>query len=128
MLEILLVEDDVSHARLFQRMLKRYDPDIPLYFAQNGLEALIFLETYFANSEAATLAVVLDINMPQLDGLKMLEIVRENPQFADTQVIVVSTKDDVHIINKAKGLGIMQYIIKPIAYEEISGALDDLKR
>jgi CheY-like chemotaxis protein len=128
MLEILLVEDDMSHAKLFQRMLKRYDPDMPLHFARNGLEALSFLETYYANPNGSSLAVALDINMPQLDGLKMLEQVRANPTLTATQVIVISTKDDASVIIKARELGITQYIVKPIAYERIKAALDELLR
>lgn len=126
-MEILLVEDDASHAKLFQRMLKRYDPNMPLHFARNGLEALAFLETHYTKPNATKLAVVLDINMPQLDGLKMLERMRENPILADAQVIVISTKDDADVIIKARQLGIMQYIVKPIAYEGVKAALDELR-
>lgn len=102
-LRILLVEDDDDDALLFQRAVGQSSHDIHLLRACNGQEAVDLLE----NSAPDILPelVVLDLNMPLMNGREFLTWLRADERFEDIQVIVLTTSTDASVLTDVRELG-----------------------
>jgi CheY-like chemotaxis protein len=119
---ILLVEDDQMDVMNVQRELRKQNITVPLTHARNGREALNMLRG--ENGETKIVhpsLVMLDLNMPRLNGLELLKILRSDPEFSDLNVFIMTTSDlDVDRLG-ASGLGISGYIIKPLTFDSFGG-------
>ena len=116
---ILLVEDDQMDVMNVQRALRRQNIDVPLVQARNGREALNLLRGENGETKIARPNVVLlDINMPRMNGLELLEALRADPDLADLNVFITTTTDLETDRLKARQLAVSGYIIKPLSFEE----------
>ena len=116
---ILLVEDDQMDVMNVQRELRRQNIDVPVVHARNGREALNLLRG--ENGEARIARpnlVLLDINMPRMNGLELLEALRADPDFASLNVFIMTTSDLESDRFKARDLAVSGYIIKPLSFEK----------
>jgi CheY-like chemotaxis protein len=128
-LDILLAEDDDGHAFLVQTNLKRAGIVNPISRVRDGQEALdyVFREGEFANRAAGQpLLMILDINMPRVDGVEVLTKIKNNPATASMPVIMLTTTDDPREVENCYQLGCNVYITKPVAYEEFVEAVKRL--
>jgi CheY-like chemotaxis protein len=100
-----MVVDDAELSRLMlSRLLQREGYEV--VGASNGLEALHTLE------HALPDLVLLDVMMPDLDGLQLLEIFHEHPDWKKLPVIMLSALSDTHTIRRAEQLGAKDYLVK----------------
>jgi CheY-like chemotaxis protein len=128
-LEILLAEDDEGHALLVQRNLTRSGLANRVIHAADGQEALdyVFRQSKFADREhGVPLLLVLDINMPRVDGVEVLSRIKSNEATAKLPVIMLTTTDDPREIERCYQLGCSVYITKPVAYEAFVEAIKRL--
>jgi CheY-like chemotaxis protein len=128
-LDILLAEDDDGHAFLVQTNLKRAGIVNPISRVRDGQEALdyVFRQGEFANRAAGQpLLMILDINMPRVDGVEVLTKIKNNPATASMPVIMLTTTDDPREVENCYQLGCNVYITKPVAYEEFVEAVKRL--
>lgn len=110
-LKFLIVEDDYFSRLIIEKVLtKKFD--CQLFFAKNGLQALSILD------EEHPHVVLLDIAMPEMDGIEMLRVIRKSKKFTDLPVIVISAVGDKSSINKTLPLKISDYILKPINFND----------
>ncbi|MBU4254770.1 MAG: response regulator [Acidobacteria bacterium] len=112
---ILLVEDDIVDQMTVKRALKEIHVTNRLIIANNGEEALFYLQndTY----EKPTL-VLLDINMPKMNGIEFLKVVKEDDILKKIPVIVLSSsKEDSDRIDSFD-LGVAGYMVKPVDYKK----------
>ena len=126
---ILIVEDDAGHARLIEKNLKRAKISNRITRVENGQEALDFLlsEGAFEGIERPSpLLVLLDLNMPVLDGYQVLERMKANPDTKKIPVVVLTTTDDAREVARCYQLGCSVYITKPVDYESFSEAIQQL--
>jgi CheY-like chemotaxis protein len=126
---ILLAEDDDGHAQLIQRNLKRAGVANEIVRTRDGQEALdcIHCTGPFANrSPSAPLLVLLDINMPKLDGVSVLKTLRAESATAKVPIIMLTTTDDPREVDRCYELGCSVYITKPVQYEAFVEALKRL--
>ncbi|HTY59665.1 MAG TPA: response regulator [Bacteroidota bacterium] len=63
--------------------------------------------------------VITDLNMPNMDGFELIRSLRENPQYRDLPVIILSSLGDTASIETGKGLGVTSYLMKPFSLEKI---------
>jgi CheY-like chemotaxis protein len=119
---ILLVEDDQMDVMNVQRELRKQNITVPLTQARNGREALNLLRGENGETKIARPnLVMLDLNMPRLNGLELLKILRTDPEFSDLNVFIMTTSDlDVDRSGAAE-LGISGYIIKPLTFDSFGG-------
>jgi CheY-like chemotaxis protein len=119
---ILLVEDDQMDVMNVQRELRKQNITVPLTHARNGREALNLLRGENGETKIARPnLVMLDLNMPRLNGLELLKILRTDPEFSDLNVFIMTTSDlDVDRSGAAE-LGISGYIIKPLTFDSFGG-------
>ncbi|MCK4336414.1 MAG: response regulator [Candidatus Aminicenantes bacterium] len=112
---ILLVEDDLVDQMTVKRSLKELNVSNRLVIANNGEEALFYLNDEKYQKPAI---ILLDMNMPKMNGLEFLEIVKNDDELKKIPVIVLSTsKADSDRINSFN-LGVAGYMIKPVDYKK----------
>lgn len=113
---ILLIEDEDQHIKLFRRHIQRARPDVALEVAEDGATALAWLQ---AQPQLDDLLVLLDLNLPVMDGIELLAALRGDPRFADLRIIVLTTSDMGQDIQRARDLRVAEYWIKPISYDQL---------
>jgi len=126
---ILIVEDDAGHARLIEKNLKRASISNGITRVENGRAALdyLFSEGDFAGRERPSpLLVLLDLNMPVMDGYQVLEHMKSDPRTQKIPVIVLTTTDDAREVSRCYELGCSVYITKPVDYESFCDAIQQL--
>lgn len=102
-----------------QRELRRQNIAVPVVHARNGREALNMLRG--ENGEARIdrpSVVLLDINMPRMNGLELLEILRSDPEFVGLNIFITTTSDLESDRFRARDLAVSGYVIKPLSFEK----------
>jgi len=128
-LGILLAEDDEGHANLIQRNLKRAGIANEVFHVKDGQEALDYIRRrgpHAGRVPDKPLLLLLDINMPRVDGVEVLRQVRADGGLANIPVIMLTTTDDPREVQRCYELGCSVYITKPIAYEDFIEAVKRL--
>ncbi|MBT7608437.1 MAG: response regulator [Bacteriovoracaceae bacterium] len=109
----ILIIDDVESVRLeMRRNLKKIGLEGKRFQAENGKEAISFLEKYKDHRDAPEF-IVCDIEMPEANGLEVLNWVRSDSFYKKTPFLMVTTIDQIDIICEAVNLGSDEYIVKP---------------
>lgn len=112
-INILLVEDDNLDVIDMQRSLTKMNILHKTSVARNGEEALELLS--FLDSENSLPDVILlDINMPKMNGIEFLSVVRSNPVWKELKIFMVTTSDEMIDREESKKLGVSGYIVKPL--------------
>jgi CheY-like chemotaxis protein len=127
--EILLVEDDPGDVELTQYAIKKAKILVNLHVARDGLEAMAFLrrEGDFADSPCPDL-ILLDLNLPGMDGREVLAAVKADPQLKSIPVVVLTTSQSDEDVLKSYCLGANCFITKPVGLEQFAkvvAAIDD---
>ena len=128
-LVIVLAEDDEGHASLVQRNLKRAGVANEVVHVADGQQALDYIRRegkYSSRDPAGCLLLVLDINMPRVDGVEVLRQVKAGESTAKIPVIMLTTTDDPREIERCYQLGCSVYITKPVEYEAFVEAIKRL--
>jgi CheY-like chemotaxis protein len=128
-LTILLAEDDPGHAALIQRNMKRAGIVNNIKHVWDGQEALDYIrcEGRFAQRLLnGQLLLVLDINMPRVDGVEVLRRLKADPRTSKLPVIMLTTTDDPREVERCYELGCSVYVIKPVEYTAFVEALQRL--
>ena len=116
---ILLVEDDQMDVMNVQRELRKHNVDVPLHIAGNGREALAMLRGENNQPKIDKPSIVmLDINMPRMNGLELLEALRSDPEFVGLNVFIMTTSDLETDRLKARQLAVSGYIVKPLNFDK----------
>lgn len=106
---ILMVDDDSLDVELFKRSLKKNKIANPLVVAHDGLDALEALES---GRVKKPFLVVLDLNMPRMNGIEFLQEIRKSEQFNDSIVFVMTTSNDDQDRVNAYNLNVAGYMVK----------------
>lgn len=123
---MLLVEDDPGHARLIEKNLRRANITNQIMQVSDGQQAIdyLFKEGRYAGSpHDPPLLVLLDLNLPVLNGYQVLKRMKEDAATRRIPVIMLTTTDDAREITKCYDLGCNVYITKPIDYQQFSDAI-----
>ena len=126
---ILLVEDDPGHARLIEKNLRRSNITNDFIIVGDGQQALDYLfgEGEYAGNECSSLLLVLlDLNLPVLDGYQVLQRMKADERTKRIPVVVLTTTDDAREVSRCYELGCNVYVTKPVDYERFSEALRKL--
>lgn len=127
--KIVMIEDDEGHARLIERNIRRAGVHNEIVPFANGTEALAYLFGPDGSGEISAkrhLLVLLDLNLPDMTGVSILEKVKANAHTKRTPVVVLTTTDDEREIKRCYDLGANVYITKPVDYENFSNAIRQL--
>jgi CheY-like chemotaxis protein len=127
-LTIVLVEDDEGHAQLIRVNLQRAAVVNEICHLSDGQAALDYVRQAgdYAGRRQGSLVILLDINMPVLDGIETLRQLKADPNTAKIPVIMLTTTDDPREVERCYALGCNVYITKPVDYERFCTAIREL--
>lgn len=117
-LNLLLVEDSENDAHFVNRILNKTLPEASCKWVTDGLEAVEFLQSLESSIEQPEL-VLLDLKLPKISGLQVLEKIRKNEKTKHLPVVIYSSSGEVKDIEQAYSIGANSYLIKPADYIEM---------
>ncbi|TDF36345.1 response regulator [Alteromonadaceae bacterium M269] len=128
---VLLVEDDDGHADLVMWNLEKAGIQNPLYRVKNGQQALNFLlkQEEFMDAEIPSpdnLVMLLDINMPVMDGYEVIKFVRSHEGTRLLPIVMLTTAEDKREVTKCYELGCNLFMKKPIEHSELTSLIQQL--
>lgn len=129
MTSILLVEDDADDEALILRSLRKSRVSNGILVARDGVEALDFLFGTGPREASGPLkpsVVLLDIKLPKIDGLQVLEQIRQNPITKDQPVVILTSSDEEKDLVRSYELGVNSYVRKPVDFGKFSQAVTEL--
>lgn len=128
--DILLVEDNPTDAELALRALKKHNLANRIEWVKDGAEALDFLfgRGKFADQQNSPLprVVLLDLNLPKLNGLEVLKALRADPRTAALPVVVLTSSREEKDMVAAYRLGVNSFVSKPVAFDEFAKTVADM--
>ena len=113
-LNILLIEDDQVDVMNVKRAFDRNRIANPLFTAGDGIEALQMLRTSKVPRDRRI--ILLDLNMPRMNGIEFLRELRSDPDLQLTPVVVLTTSDDERDKIDAYNLNVAGYLLKPVTF------------
>ena len=128
--ELLMVEDDPEDIELALRALRKAKIGNHIHIARDGAEALdyLFCEGRHLNRKIEDLpnVILLDLKLPQIDGLEMLKRIKGDPRTRSIPVVVLTSSKEQRDVVMSYQLGVKSYIVKPVNFERIAEAVHDL--
>jgi DNA-binding response OmpR family regulator len=124
-----MIEDDEGHARLIERNIRRAGVNNEIVPFTSGTAAVDYLLGPDGSGEVSAnrhLLILLDLNLPDMSGVDILEKVKCNVNTRRMPVIVLTTTDDEREIKRCYDLGANVYITKPVNYEAFAHAIRQL--
>ena len=113
MLRILLAEDNFADILLVQQALEEHQIPHELHVVRDGAEALAFLARMGQGQMPCPDVILLDLNLPKVDGAAVLSAFRKHPKCAQTPVVVVTSSDAEKDRSRMAELGVTRYFKKP---------------
>jgi CheY-like chemotaxis protein len=112
-LSVLIVEDDDVATESITRSLRKVAPDINLVYAEHGKVAIEILENKHPSRTLTTpYVVLLDLNMPVMNGFEFLEYVRDSSSLQDTVIFILTTSNDDNDRSRAYDNNVAGYMVK----------------
>ncbi|MBT1704381.1 response regulator [Fulvivirgaceae bacterium PWU20] len=113
-INILLVEDDTLDVMDAKRTLDKMGILHIMHVAKNGEEALKHLERVSSENGVKPDVILLDLNMPKMNGMEFLSILRKDDQWKNVKVFILTTSEEKEDKEAAKKLGVSGFIVKPL--------------
>ncbi|MFH0894329.1 MAG: response regulator [Bacteroidota bacterium] len=120
-LVILIAEDDEGHAKLIRKNIEAAGIHNEMIRFKNGEEVLNFLQKKNGKGkmkENTPYVLLLDIRMPGIDGIQVLEFIKKDEALKKLPVIMLTTTDDPREVERCHALGCNNYITKPLDYNQ----------
>lgn len=125
-IQIMLIEDDEVDVLTVRRALQQTRITNPLYTASDGEDALEKLRS--GEVPLDRLLLLLDLNMPRMSGIEMLQSLRKDPDLKHLPVVVLTTSDDERDKIEAYNLNVAGFIVKPVTFADFAEAMATLGR
>jgi twitching motility two-component system response regulator PilG len=114
-LKVMVIDDSKTIRRTAEMLLKKAGCEV--LTADNGFEALPIISSQHPEF------LFIDIMMPRLDGYQTCALIKNNPKFSSTPVVMLSSKDGLFDRAKGRAVGAEQYLTKPFTREDLLGAI-----
>lgn len=122
--DLLLVEDQPSDAELALRALRELELGKRVHLIEDGAEALDFVFGRGDYSDRSTSdtpgLILLDLKLPKVSGLEVLQALKSNDQTKDIPVIVLSSSKEESDVRRCYELGVNSYVVKPVDFGQFS--------
>ncbi|MCB0163344.1 MAG: response regulator [Anaerolineae bacterium] len=128
--EILLIEDNPSDLELAMHALHKYNLANNIEIKRDGAEALdfIFCQGKYVERdiEKTPKIILLDLKLPKVDGLEVLNKIKSDPQTRNIPVVVMTSSNQERDIVESYELGVNSYIVKPVDFEQFADAVRNI--
>lgn len=121
--EVLLVEDSAADAEMTLRTLKRRGIANNVEWVKDGAEALDWLHCrnqYAQRRNGHPKLVLLDLKMPRMDGLQLLEVMKSDPSMRTIPVVMMTSSREEGDLLASYGLGVNSFVVKPVDFAEFA--------
>lgn len=126
---ILLVEDSPNDVELTLAALEQCQLANDVIITRDGAEALDYLHSRgtFANRNTGDPAVVLlDLKLPKVDGLEVLEAIKQDPHLRHTPVVMLTSSREERDLIRSYSLGVNAFVVKPVGFDQFFTAIQEL--
>lgn len=128
--DIVLVEDNPNDAEITIRSLKKHHLANKLLWLKDGVEALDYLlgrgEYEGRDIQDLPKVIFLDLKLPKIDGMEVLEEIRKNQHTKKIPVVVLTSSKEEQDVVKSYNLGVNSYIVKPVEFENFAKAIAEV--
>jgi CheY-like chemotaxis protein len=120
-MNVLLIDDDPVFNTLHKKLLERTGMDMEISYALNGEEAMALINDYFTGVRDLPNLVLLDLDMPTMDGFSFLESFKRIPfgKFHNPKIVILTSSSEPRDIQKVKSLGVYTYLTKPLTEDTL---------
>jgi len=126
---ILLVDDNPDDIMIAKRAFAKSQIHNKIYVTHDGEEAIQFLRKEGEYKDMPTTGlVILDLNMPKVDGFEVLKTIKGDKKLKSTPIIVLTSSSRPEDIERAYKLGCNSFIVKPVSFEDFIEAVIEIKR
>lgn len=118
---ILLAEDSPADAEMALDALREANLANPIVHVEDGVEVLDFLYRrgpYVDRPDELPAVLLLDIKMPRMDGLEVLQRLKADPKFQSLPVVILSSSREENDLARSWGLGVNAYVVKPVDIDQ----------
>jgi DNA-binding response OmpR family regulator len=126
---ILMVEDDPRDVELTMTALEEYNLANEVVVARDGKEALDYLYCrgeFASRSNDNPAVMLLDLKLPKIDGLEVLQQIRSDERLKMIPVVVLTSSQEERDVIRSYQLGVNAYVVKPVAFHEFVNAVKEL--
>jgi two-component system, chemotaxis family, response regulator Rcp1 len=116
--EILFVDDNPGDSELVEEAFRQYDVPVRFHKVETGAQALGYLSERASSGEPLPDLVLLDVNLPAMNGHEVLQRIRSDPALADITVVMLSSSERRRDIEASERLEADSYLIKPANWDE----------
>ena len=127
--EVLLVEDSAADAEMTLRTLKRRGIANLVEWVRDGAEALDWLHCrngYAQRRNGHPKLVLLDLKMPRMDGLQLLEVMKADPEMRTIPVVMMTSSREEGDLLASYGLGVNSYVVKPVDFDAFASTISQV--
>ena len=114
---ILLADDDPEDRMIMADTFRELNLSKAIHFVENGESVMAYLEAIRDNNVLPSL-IILDLNMPRINGTQTLKLLKKNERFTGIPVIIFSTSVNAIEMEECMKTGAASYIVKPVTYKE----------
>lgn len=125
---ILVAEDDADDRFLLKKAFEETGVKEEVDFVENGMQLMEYLrKSQIAQQQRYPKLILLDLNMPKMDGRQVLKELKEDAEFKKIPVVVFTTSRNEVIVNKCYELGANTYIVKPVSFEALLKIVEQIR-
>lgn len=121
-IRILLIEDNMMDAELTMRSLKKHPMVNDILHLKDGQEAIDYIE----GGENQAQLILLDLNMPKVDGIEVLRKLKSTDQIKAVPVVILTSSNQPVDIKSSYHTGANSFIVKPVKYNDFTRVIDEL--
>ena len=125
-INILLVEDDDVDIMTVKRAFQKNNISNPLFVAHNGIEALELLRK--ENIPSRRRLILLDVNMPKMNGIEFLRELRADPALQQASVVMMTTSNEERDRIEAFKLNVAGYLLKPVTFQQFAEVMSTINK
>lgn len=123
MTDVVLVDDNANDADLALRVVRKTSSGSTTVLLEDGERAVEYFRQLLAQYEATgsldlPKLLLLDLKLPKLDGLEVLEFLRAQPQFNSMPIVVLSSSREVSDVRRSYELGVNSFAVKPVQFDQ----------
>lgn len=126
LIDIILVEDNLSDAELAIRAFRRFKSGLNVIHIKDGEEAIAFIDKIKNDGNKYPRLFVLDINMPKVSGLQVLQYIKSDYRTATIPVVMLTSSREEKDVEEGYGLGANSFVVKPVDFDSFMAVVGDI--
>ena len=124
---ILLIEDNEDDYEATMRSFSKHNFSNPIKWCRTGKKGLEYLEKKLTSQETLPSLILLDLNMPGIDGKKVLRTIKTNQLISHIPIIILTTSNDDKDVSDCYQIGASTYIQKPVTFKGLTDSIGKVK-